>query len=510
MKSSKFLRNVLVIASATALSRIFGLIRDVVIANKFGAGAAYDAYIIAFFVPHLLRKLLAEGALSTAFIPIFTEYLTQKGKKAAQLFASNTLNLLLIFFPLLIGAGILFAPGFVPFLADGFSPAKINLTVTLTRIIFPFIGIIGVAALFMGILNSFKHFFAPAFAPVLFNLGVISGALFIGLYFERAVYGLAVGVIVGGIGQLLIQTPFLRGKFKYRWVWDPNHQGIKKLARMMLPVVIALAVTQINIMVDNKLASRLGDGSIAILQYGIRLFQLPLGVFAVAVATAILPRLSEQAASVEGGDIVPTLRSGIKLCIFIILPSVAGLYALGKPIIELIFEHGNFLHRDTIKTVYVLNNYLIGMIGYGLVYILTRAFYALKDTKMPVIAGIGAVVVNVTLDFLLIGPMKEGGLALATSIAGLFNMILLFILLAWKLRLTHRAGEIFPPTNQIAKMLIGAILTGFLTYLFYRIINILTQSEILLVAIPVLFGLLIYITISKIGGFLSIIYEIAD
>ncbi len=510
MKSSRFLRNVLVIASATALSRVFGLVRDVVIADKFGAGAAYDAYIIAFFVPHLLRKLLAEGALSTAFIPIFTEYLTQKGKKAAQIFASNTLNLSLVFFPILIGVGIFFAPGFVPFLADGFSPAKIKLTVTLTRIIFPFIGIIGVAALFMGILNSFKHFFAPAFAPVLFNLGVISGALFIGIYFERAIYGLAVGVIVGGVGQLLIQTPFLRGKFTYSWTLNPNHEGIKKLARMMLPVVIALAVTQINIMVDNKLASRLGDGSIAVLQYGIRLFQLPLGVFAVAVATAILPRLSEQAALAKEGNIIPTLRSGIKLCTFIILPSVAGLYALGRPIIQLIFEHGNFLPQDTSKTVYVLNNYLVGMIGYGLVYILTRAFYALKDTKIPVIAGIGAVGVNVTLDFLLIGPMEEGGLALATSVAGLFNMALLFAFLSRKLKPAHGLEKVFPQTDQIIKMLGGAVLTGVLTYGFYRIINIFTQSELLLVAVPVLFGALIYLAISKLGGFLSVIYEITD
>lgn len=510
MKTPNFFRNVLVIALATSLSRIFGLIRDIVIADKFGAGAAYDAYIIAFFVPHFLRKLLAEGALSTAFIPIFTEYLTQKGKKKANEFASSTLSILFIFFPILIGLGIFLAPHYVPFLADGFEPTKMKLTVSLTRIIFPFIGLIGVAALFMGILNSFKHFFAPAFAPVLFNLGVISGALFIATWLKRPVYGLAVGVLIGGTGQLLIQTPFLIGKFRYGFNWNPTHKGIKTLGKMMLPVLIGLAVTQINIMVDNKLASRLGDGSIAVLQYAIRLFQLPLGVFAVAVATAILPRLSEEAAVVERGNIAPILKSGIKLCIFIILPSVAGLYALGKPIIELIYEHGNFLHHHTIKTVYVLNNYLIGMIGYGLVYILTRAFYALKDTKIPVLIGVATVGVNVTLDFMLIGPMREGGLALATSIAGLFNMALLFFFFYKKLPLSRKMVTIFPQTQDLIKMLLGASFTGFLTYGFYQFLSSLMKNELLLVGIPVLFGLVTYLGISKVGGLLGVIHEITD
>lgn len=504
IRSKGIIKDVLIIAGATALSRIFGLVRDVVIADRFGAGAAYDAYIVAFFVPHVLRRLLAEGALSTAFIPIFTGFLTQRGKEAADRFASDTLNLALIFFPILIALGIWLAPYYVPFLADGFTPEKMNLAISLTRITFPFIGLVGIAALFMGVLNGHKHFFAPAFAPVLFNLGVICGALFIASLFTKPIYGLAVGVLVGGMGQLLIQVPFLRGRMRYqqrlfltkarnRLSSNPSREGVKELAKAMLPAVLGLAGAQINIMVDNKLASHLGDGSISALQYAIRLFQLPLGVFAISISSAVLPRLSHHAALGDKEELINTLRRGIKLCTFVILPAMAGLYVVGKPVIQLLFEHGSFQYQDTLRTLYALNHYLIGMVGYGLVYILIKAFYALHDTRTPVIIGAAAVGVNIIMDYALIVTMREGGLALATSLAGLFNMTLLLIFLQKRLKV----ALISPIAKELVKMVFGASLMGVSTYLLYSWLTSVFGNELLLAGLPIVFGIILYFGVSK-------------
>lgn len=484
------IRDVFTLSSSTALSRILGLVRDIVIANKFGAGAAYDAYIIAFYVPHLLRRLLAEGALSSAFVPIFTEYLSHSREKAYR-FASNTLSLALLFFPVLIALGILFAPYYIPFMADGFSPEKIKLTLNLTAIIFPFIGLIGIAAIFMGILNSYNHFFAPAFAPVLFNLGVILSVLLGASFFPAPIYALAIGVLLGGLGQLLFQAPFLKHRLNYGFILDLTDPGLKKLLAMMLPAVLGLAIFQLNVLVDNKLASRLGDGSISALQYAIRLFQLPLGVFAAAVSSAVLPRLSVAAAQADAEELAQTLRRGITLCAFMSLPAMAGLWALGKPIIQLLFEHGNFQSQDTLRTLYALNFYVPGLIGYALALVLTRAFYALQDTKTPVVIGAATVGLNILLDYALVGPMREGGLALATSIAGLFNMLLLFVLLQRSLK-----RDLISPI-ALFKMMAASALMGLVTHGFYSWLAKGISNELILVGAPVLFGIALYWAIAK-------------
>jgi len=502
-RKASLIRNILVIAVATALSRIFGLIRDIVIADRFGAGAAYDAYIIAFTIPHLLRGLLAEGALSTAFVPIYTEYLTQKGKEAANRFANNVLNCALVFFPMLIILGALLSPYYIPFLADGFSPEKKDLAVNLTLITFPFIALVGIAAIFMGIQNSHEHFFTPAFAPVLFNLGLICGVLFIASYLNSPIYGLALGVLLGGLGQLAFQLPFVKGIFNYHFIFKPADEGIKKLLRMILPAIIGLIVIELNFLVDNKLASRLEDGSISALQYAIRLFQLPLGVFAISIANAILPRLAQQAASKDKEALIHTLQRGVKLCAFIILPAMAGLYVLGKPIIQLLFEHGSFQYQDTLRTLHALHYLLPGMIGYAISYALTKAFYALQDSRTPVGVAAATVTINIIFDYLLVGPMGVGGLALATSIAGLSSMSLLFFLLQRKLN----AKLISPIIAELFKMLLSASLMGILTYLFYLWLASLLTSEFLLVGFPILFGLLFYLVLTKFLGFFKVLYR---
>lgn len=456
----RFTRDVAIIAAATAVSRVFGLFRDVVIADKFGAGRAYDAYLIAFFVPHFLRRLLAEGALALSFIPIYTDYLQSDPAEARKL-ASNALNLSLIAFPIVVIVGIGLAPYYIPFLASGFSPSQLELTVELTRVIFPFIGIIGFAALAMGILKSNQEFFSPAFAPVFFNIGVITGALVLGRFFSRPIFGLAVGVLIGGLGQLGFQLPYLK---RTGFSWSPNflpvHPGLKKALRLMAPVVIGLIAMQANVMVDNKLASHLVPGSVSSLQYATRLYQLPLGLFAIAISTAILPRLSELWASNSKSDFADMLGRGVKFSLLIVVPAGAGLYLLGEPIVELLFEHRSFVASDTARTVHVLNFYLVGLVGYSLVTLFSRAFYSVKDTITPVFVSLVAVGVNVGLDLALVGPMEAGGLALATGVSGIVNGGLLLIVFGIK---TGLEGFL-PGWEFLVKILSSVVVMGLVVY----------------------------------------------
>ncbi len=441
-------RDVLLLAIATGISRVFGLFRDMTIADRFGAGAAYDAFLIAFFVPHLLRQLLAEGALSTAFIPTYTDALVTD--QEANHLANNVLSLLLIIFPAVVIAGDLLVPYYLPFLASGFSPEEMRLSIRLAQILFPFIALVGFAAVFMGILNAHHRFFAAALAPVMFNLGMIIGALVIAPYFSVPIAGLAIGALIGGAGQLVFQLPaIIKVGFQFRFTLRPLHPGVRRIARLMAPAAIGLAVTQINLLVDNKLASYLATGAISSLQYAMRLFQLPLGMFAVSIATALLPRFSRAVAHADDRLLSDQLRTGIEAGAFVLLPAMVGLYALGEPIIALLFQHGEFTPADTARAAHVLYFYLIGIFPYGLVYTFTRAFYALGKTVYPLIASAAAVAANIAFDLLLIGPMRVDGLAIATSISGIVNALILFIALAGRVNPTRDSGVVM-----------GKILTG--------------------------------------------------
>lgn len=481
------LKSALVIAIATAVSRALGLVREVVIADVFGAGADYDAFVIAFIIPHLLRKLLAEGALSTAFIPLFSAHLA-RGRELAVRFASNVLTVALVVFPVIVALGIWLAPHYVPFLADGFDAAKRALAVELTRVTFPFIMLVGIAALFMGVLNSHERFFVPAFAPVFFNLGLIAGALFIAPRVQPPVMGLAWGVLLGGLGQLLFQVPFLRGRLRYRFTFDPLDEDLKRLMALMLPTVLGLIVVELNVLVDNKLASRLEDGAIASLQYAVRLFQLPLGVFAIAAATALLPRLSFLAAQESTGDFVRSFRGGLRLALFILLPATVGLVVLGGPIIALLFEHGRFTPQDTARTLFALRFLAIGMVGYGVMVLVVRAFYALQDTRTPVVVSAFAVGLNIGLNLLLIGPLRIGGVALATSLAGLVEMGLLIVILG------RRLGTplLRPLAPQVGRMGLNAALMGAAVYLVDVELTRLDVGEFARVGLGLAVGTLSY------------------
>jgi len=425
-----------VVSLATLLSRMFGFVRDVIIAWFFGAGLSSDAFFVAFRIPNLLRRLFAEGSLSIAFIPVFTEYLTIKGREDAFRLARCAIWFVSIILAVVAVLGVFMSPVIIRIIAPGFisSPEKFHLTVSLTRIMFPYIFFIGLVALSMGILNSLGHFAAPALAPVFLNIAIICSVFFISPYMSDPVTGLAIGVLIGGVLQLALQIPFLIKKGLYFWQRTTTvHPGLKKIGLLMLPAVFGAAVYQINILAGTLLASLLPEGSISYLYYADRLVQFPLGLFAIAIATAVLPTLSRQAASKDFEAVKNTFAYAMKLVLFLSIPSMVGLFILREPIVALLFKRGVFDSKATQLTSYALLYYSMGLWAFSGVRVVVSTFYALQDTKTPVRIAIISIIANILLGIILMGPLAHGGLALSTSLASMLNFVLLVLALRKKL-----------------------------------------------------------------------------
>ena len=425
-----------VVGSATLLSRMFGFIRDVVIAGFFGAGFSSDAFFVAFRIPNLLRRLFAEGSLSVSFIPVFTEYLSNRGKEDAFELARSAIRLLSILLVAATIAGIFLSPFIVRIIAPGFadSSEKLSITIFLTRIMFPYIFFIGMVALSMGILNVLGHFAAPALAPVLLNVSIIASAFLISPHMSNPVTGLACGVLIGGCLQLLLQIPFLIKKGFFFWEKAKiYHPGLKKIGLLMIPTIFGSAVYQINILVGTLLASLLAEGSVSYLYYADRLVQFPLGIFAIATATAVLPSLSRQAAENDLSAVKDTFSYAMRLVFFITIPSMIGLIVLREPIVALLFKRGMFDVEATRLTAYALLYYAVGLWAFSAVRIVVSTFYSLQDTRTPVRAAVISVCANILLGIILMGPLKHGGLALSTSLASMMNLVLLVQALKVKL-----------------------------------------------------------------------------
>jgi len=425
-----------VVGSATLLSRIFGFLRDVVIAWFFGAGLSADAFFVAFRIPNLLRRLFGEGSLSIAFIPVFTEYLTDRGRDEAFRLARSALRLLSIILAVVVVVGILLSPLIIRVIAPGFvdSPEKFAVAVNLTRIMFPYIFLIGLVALAMGILNVLGHFAAPALAPVFLNLAMIGSVFLISPRLENPITGLAIGVLIGGVLQLALQVPFLIKKGFYFWQKSKLfHPGLKRIGVLMLPTIFGAAVYQINILVGTLLASLLPEGSVSYLYYADRLVQFPLGIFAIAMATAVLPSLSRQAAANDLNAVTNTFGHAMRLVFFITVPAMVGLIVLREPIVALLFKRGAFDVQATRLTAYALLYYGIGLWAFSAVRIVVSTFYALQDMKTPVRAACISVAANIILGVILMQWMAHGGLALSTSLASMLNLGLLINALRAKL-----------------------------------------------------------------------------
>ena len=412
-----------VIGIATFSSRILGFIRDMVLARLFGATPAADAFFVAYRVPNLLRELFAEGSMSSAFIPVFTEYRTQRSKRDAWELASAVFTTLLTIVIGVTIVGVLAASGIVWLLAPGFhdDPVRLGMTTLLTQIMFPYLIFISLAALAMGILNSMRAFAVPAFSPVFFNMFIIGCALFLSPMMSEPILGVAIGVVAGGLAQFLMQLPGLglRGMlFGFRF--EPGHPGVRRIGALMVPSLLGLSVTQINITVSTILASFFSGGP-TYLFYGMRLIQFPLGIFGVALATAILPTLSAQASRGALNELRTTLGFGLRMILFIILPAMLGLILLRQPIVHLFFEHGTFTAHDTAETAVAVLCYSVGLWAFGGVRIIVSAFYSLQDTRTPAISAAIAVAANLVLSLLLMSSLGAAGLALATALAAMVN-----------------------------------------------------------------------------------------
>jgi len=438
---SGFVKNVGYVGFATFISRIFGLLREQTFAGLFGAGMFTDAFNAAFRIPNLLRDLFAEGALSSAFVPTFTEYHKTKTPRETNDLANIVISTLITVLGIICVAGIFYSEEIVRYMAPGFerTPGKIALTVMMTKIMFPFLILVAVAAVFMGMLNSFGSFFIPAFAPTLFNIGMIASGFSVCQILKYlgydAIVGMAYGVLIGGAMQLGIQYVRLRKmNYNFRFKLSFGHEGIRRIFFLMLPATIGLAATQLNVFINTWLASQLADGAISYLNYSFRLMQLPIGIFGVAISSVSLPLISAQIAKNENDKLAETVTSALSLVFLLTIPATFGLIFLREPIISLLYEHGRFSHSDTVNTGNALIGYSIGLFGYSAVKILAPIFYAFRETKVPVMASIISVGCNVALNFILIEKYSYFGLALATSITMFLNFAILFVFMKKKIK----------------------------------------------------------------------------
>ena len=432
---SDIARSAGVVSIMTLASRILGLIRDISFAYFFGAVTSADAFFVAFRIPNLLRRLVAEGAMSSAFIPVFTAYHAKYGNEEAKKVSDITFTYLLITLLALSVLGVIFSKELIYLFAPGFElhPEKFRLTVTLNRIMFPFILFVSIVALCMGLLNSLKHFFVPALSPIILNLSIIAFIL-IASRGRHAILIVATGVLVGAALELVPQLILMHKKgFLFSLNFDYRHPALRESLFLFLPMMFGAAVYQLNVFVSNVLASFLKTGSISYLYYASRLFEFPQGIFAVSIAIAALPAMSRDTAGEGVSRLKDSLVFSLKLLNFVTVPATVGLMILARPIIDVLFHRGSFSLSDTMAVSSALLYYAVGLWSVAFSRVITQAFYALKDAKTPVVIAFFTVVINLLLSIGLMNSMSYRGLALATSISAYFNTAYLLFALRRKI-----------------------------------------------------------------------------
>ena len=426
-----------VVGLAVLCSRVLGLAREQIFAALFGGGRVMDAFTIAFRIPNLLRDLFAEGALSTAFVTVFTRTAAAQDERAAWRLANKVATLTVVTLSVITILGILSAPWLVAALAPGFDAQKAQLTVTLTRVMYPFILLVSLAALVMGMLNARNVFGMPALASSFFNLGSIIAGVLLGYWLDphfgpAAILGLAIGTLVGGALQLLVQLPALRRQgFHYRPDFAWRDPGVKSLLRLMGPSVIAASTTQVNVLINSVFASQLGDGPTFWLTVAFRLMQLPLGIFGVALGTVALPLLARMAATGNLPVFRSELARGMRLAFLMTIPASVGLMVLAEPIISVLYQHGRFGAYETAESAGALRFYAIGLCGYAALKVLVNAFYAIDRRKTPMVVSFIAVALNLALNFIFTRELGWGhrGLALSTACVASSNFLILYLLM---------------------------------------------------------------------------------
>ncbi len=421
-----------IVGIAVMCSRVLGLVREQVFAGLFGAGYAYDSFVVAFRIPNLLRDLFGEGALSSAFVTVFSAYDTNRSQEDTWRLASNVLTFILILLSLITLLGIFFAGSLVSLLAPDFSliAGKSVLTAKLTQIMMPFLIFISLSAVVMGVLNTKGRFFVPAIASSFFNLGSLIGGTSLAFLLPHfgypAISGMAIGTLIGGLLQLGIQIPsLLKTGFRYKPILDLSDPGLIRILKLMIPATVGLSATQINIFINTNFASSCAEGSVSWLNYAFRLVQLPIGVFGVALSIAMLPILAKQAAKKNIIEMKKTMVSSLTMVFALTLPATAGLIVLAEPIIRLLFEHGAFTAKDTLATAQTLGLYSIGLFAYSANKVLVPAFYALDKPRYPVIASFLAIVANIIIINLTIDRFQHLAIAFSTSCTMLINFLFL-------------------------------------------------------------------------------------
>jgi integral membrane protein MviN len=532
-KQTSVARSAGIVSIAVMFSRVLGLVREMIFAYFFGAGFIYDAYQVAFRIPNVLRDLFAEGALSAAFVKVFTDYQINKGEEAAWRLASLVLNALAVVLSVVCIVGILFSAQFIDLIADGFSPEKAALATTLTQIMFPFILLVAMAAVAMGVLNTRGVFGIPASASTVFN--IISIVFGLGLAYwlsgggwERsidknaipsssaqwAIIGMAIGTTIGGAAQFLMQVPSLfKVGFRFSLNLSFADDGVKRVMALMTPAILGTSAVQINVLVNTFFVSGI-EGGVSWLSYAFRLMQFPIGLFGVAIGTASIPVLSRMASEGKIGDFRNTLSSSINLVFLMTLPSACGLIVLGEPIIRLIYQHGKFDAASTSMTALALAGYSIGLTGYAAIKVLSPAFYALEDAKTPMMIALGSIIVNAGASYLfrnwLSGygvtpetPHGYGhvGVALATSTVALVNFFALALFMKKRIgRLNGR--EVLSSFLRIAAA--SAIMSVFCYAAYYLLSRSLGSGRFVFEAIgalvPIAVGGITFMIAAKLLG----------
>jgi putative peptidoglycan lipid II flippase len=502
-RNSKVVKAAGVVGSLTFLSRILGYLRDMVVASFLGAGIYTDAFIAAFRIPNLMRRLLGEGSFSVAFVPVFSEYLAQSTSLDAHKLVRATVRLLVVILAVIVILGFLCAPLIVKGVAPGFEgiPEKMHLTVVLTRIMLPYLFFIGLVALCMAILNTLGHFAAPALTPVFLNVAMITALVttyFISRSKDMLVIALATGVVLGGGFQMVLLLPFLKKSgLNFWWRGPVYHPGLKKVGRLMLPTILGSAAYQINILIGTLLASQLSEGSISYLYYADRLVQFPLGIFAVALGTAVLPTLSRQATDGNFTALKETFSETLCLIFFLTLPAMMGLLVLRETIVILLFQRGAFDAQASKLTSDALLYYGMGLWAYAAIRIVLPTFYALQNSWTPVKSAIFSIGANIAFGIVLMKLMGHCGLALATALASILNFILLTLSLHFRLG----ALKWYQIIASILKSLLCASLMGVILWQTDQMSrDLLGGNQVLIfgqLTLMIIMGIVLFIVFAK-------------
>jgi len=532
-KQTSVARSAGIVSIAVMFSRVVGLVREMVFAYFFGAGFLYDAYVVAFRIPNVLRDLFAEGALSAAFVKVFTDYQINKSEKEAWHLASLVINALAVVLSVICIVGILFSRQFIDLIADGFSPEKAALATTLTQIMFPFILLVALAAVAMGVLNTKGVFGIPASASTVFNIvSIIFGLAFAywlsgggwhtssdkdavpELSAQWAIVGMAIGTLIGGAAQFLMQVPSLwKVGFRFQAALSFTDPGVKRVISLMTPAILGTSAVQINVLINTYFVSQI-NGAQGWLSYAFRLMQFPIGLFGVAIGTASVPVLSRMASEGKIKDFRDTLSSSINLVFLMTIPAACGLIVLGEPIIRLIYERGKFDSSATTMTALALAGYSVGLAGYAAIKVLSPAFYALDDAKTPMIIAVASIGVNAVGSYVFREWLSQYGVtpdtphgyghvgvAIATSLVALVNFLALAMFMRKRIkRLNGR--EVFSSFIRIAiaSLIMSAVSYASFYYLFAYYGSRGIGSKLIEAFVPIALGGITFLLVAKLLG----------